>query len=484
MHRCFVGFLPAVLGGLFGSAVAQDLPSSFSLPEQGWITAVKDQGELNDCWAFAATTAFESNLLVGSEPRGPGINLSPWHMATRSGEPAVLMPTGTSNGRPSYRGWTGDATDSIAYWTRGFGSWPNPNPEIAIADIGGGPALIDADPLNRYPIEAVAQGQDLSTLLPPAAQRQAFQLRCARFLNQTDAISNAQQIAGIKGQVFQHGAVWTVMYVDSDSFQTVDVDGVPVSQGGYLYTGSERADHAVSIAGWDDEFTLEGAQNPGAWLIQNSWGTNFGIDGYFWASYEDTHIGKTRNMSVSAEAVNGFSQTPLQNQFFYPEKEISFSGSDSITAASRLTPDLDGSLRSVGVVTWAMMQGVVVRIFDTWDETANEPAGEITQARVEATPEAPGYHLIDLPLLLDYLAGEEFVVLLEFENVDGSFAYDAQSTTQAGLSYILSEGTFTDLASLDTPGTLFVKGVSVPEPSQIAFLLVGTLLLIAARRRL
>lgn len=56
------------------------------------------------------------------------------------------------------------------------------------------------------------------------------------------------------------------------------------------------SNHAVSIVGWDDNFSkdnfLTPPKNDGAWIALNSWGESFGDGGYFYISYEDVGVNK------------------------------------------------------------------------------------------------------------------------------------------------------------------------------------------------
>jgi cathepsin L len=44
-----------------------------------------------------------------------------------------------------------------------------------------------------------------------------------------------------------------------------------------------QVDHVVLLIGWNDK--------AGAWLIKNSWGSDWGIDGYAWVAYDSNNIG-------------------------------------------------------------------------------------------------------------------------------------------------------------------------------------------------
>ena len=64
----------------------------------------------------------------------------------------------------------------------------------------------------------------------------------------------------------------------------------------YTDTPLIGVNHAVTIVGWDDHYSaknfLKDKQPPadGAWIVRNSWGEKYGVDGYFYLSYYDQTI--------------------------------------------------------------------------------------------------------------------------------------------------------------------------------------------------
>ena len=64
----------------------------------------------------------------------------------------------------------------------------------------------------------------------------------------------------------------------------------PVKEQDILTSHFVNINHAVSLVGWDDSYTIldkQGVTHTGAWLLRNSWGTNYGDEGYYYLSYDD-----------------------------------------------------------------------------------------------------------------------------------------------------------------------------------------------------
>lgn len=97
------------------------------------------------------------------------------------------------------------------------------------------------------------------------------------------ADNNIPSVSAIKAALCQYGPLVTTVYAGSSAFQ---------SYGGGVFNehATNGIDHCVCIIGWDDKQQ--------AWLIKNSWGTDWGSNcgygterGFMWISYTSNSIG-------------------------------------------------------------------------------------------------------------------------------------------------------------------------------------------------
>jgi C1A family cysteine protease len=562
------------------SVRAQDVPIAFDLRSvtigssvQAWVPTIQNQGTAEDCWTFASATAIESNLLMNGLLAGsttpPPMQISSWHLSTHNGAPDQLIAADAFSNTLS--NWGGNMFQTLGYVTRGSGTWQIPNaPKGADAGnfiqvMSGGPVLISQNPLNVFP-ESIVVGNpqspsdpngypaNLSPLIPPAGQPLAFKVTAMTFYDQgfsnnvalptasgtvtIDSVeyntyvfnqgANDPQVGVIKSAMLNNGAVTTYMNANGD-FHTVPGTGVNTIQYFNGKTATGYSDHAVTIIGWNDTYTMTDPKTSvtytGAWLVQNSWGTTGwnNSDGTFWAPYDDAVIGRSGVTTFQLAPMAGQSQTVIQNELgpmdysgnyqavsgTPPAWDASVTGMATATesvAASVLTPQEDGLLIALGLATQISGVQVNVRIFDAW---SGGPSNLLSQQSFLLN--GIGYYQADLSQALSLSANDSFVVELSYVDpltglgiadalpiTIGGSGLNGYGVVDSGLSFTFDGATWKDLATVDYTayysgvpdpaqgGILFVKGITaIPEPSTWILLVLsaGILVLVIRRRK-
>lgn len=111
----------------------------------------------------------------------------------------------------------------------------------------------------------------------------------------TDTVSCVQSGCEVVDRIFG----WTNVSGDVNSLKaavlagpvacamTVDDDFKHYGSGCYENPGTDPVNHAVLIVGWDDTQCA----GDGAWIVKNSWGVDWGMNGYFYIKYGTCNIG-------------------------------------------------------------------------------------------------------------------------------------------------------------------------------------------------
>ncbi|HTP65774.1 MAG TPA: C1 family peptidase, partial [Geobacteraceae bacterium] len=224
---------------------APPLPSSLDLRQQSKMTPVRNQGSCESCWTFATLGSLESSLMPG-ESRTFSTN----NVKNLNGFDLAICAPGSSAIAAAYlvrwgTGWqAGPVNDSDDPYDK-----DKPNP----TSVFGLPVQKHVQNINIYPGRQItaAPGFDNTTL---------------------------------KNALVTDGPMYTSMRWDPAYYKS--------ATSAFYYNGTGGTNHAVVLAGWDDNFPASNFNvtppGNGAFLIKNSWGTSFGTGGYFWISYYDT----------------------------------------------------------------------------------------------------------------------------------------------------------------------------------------------------
>ncbi|WP_313072484.1 lectin like domain-containing protein [Lacrimispora sp.] len=254
------------------------LPEFYDGRNEGRVPAVKNQGNLGTCWAFASLQALEASLLPGES-----LDLSEDHMSIGNGFSI-----------PQQEG--GEFTMSLAYLL----SWT-------------GPVLETQDPY----------GDGISP----------------KGLKAVKHVQEVQMIPGkdyekIKQAVLRYGGVQSSLYTSMTDENSRSASYNEEAYA-YCYIGSKPPNHDSVIIGWDDNYPKENFQaevnGDGAFVCLNSWGKGFGDQGYYYVSYYDSNIGMNNLVYSLTEDVDNYSriyQSDLRGwvgQLGYGEDTIWFS---------------------------------------------------------------------------------------------------------------------------------------------------------------
>lgn len=208
---------------------------------------------------------------------------------------------------------------------------------------------------------------------------------------------------------------------------------------------------------------MPGAPEPGAWLIQNSWGTEFGDQGYFWISYQDALINKFPATLIGGDLPAG--ARVWQNQLLYPSAQTGLGQGDVSEAAAVIQVAANTVVESLGLYVAYAAQEAEIRVYDHWG--ANGPADLL--ASFSHFFELPGYALVDLPTALPRATDGSLVVTIDYGS---EFAlpvpYETVAGAAAGRSYLRNaQGVWEDLATSTNAGVFAVKVITTPEPSAV-----------------
>ena len=357
-------------------AAEVELPKHYDMRELGRVTPVRDQGLYGTCWAFASLAALETTLT-------PQENLvfSPDHMSLCNS-----FSLGQNEG--------GEYTMAIAY----MASWQGP---VYESDDPYGDGKTNPD------------------------------LKARKHLEEAQILAPKDYVA-IKEAIYKYGAVETSINTQMKTANSWS-GYYNRERATYYYNQEATCNHDIIIVGWDDDFPKEyftiTPENDGAFICKNSWGTEFGEDGYFYVSYEDANIGTTNVVYTKLGDANNFDniyQSDLlgwRGQLGYEKDQAYFANvyrageDEELAAVSFYATDVDTTY-----------QVYVVPEFEDEDSLNDR------KLVAEGSFEQAGYYTVRLDEAVKLKDNQKFAVVVHIQTPGAvhpvAIEYDADSRTR------------------------------------------------------
>lgn len=269
------------------------------------VSSVKNQGNTNACWAFSGASLIENAAMKEGFSE---IDLSERHINMMSTYNAYL------NNKVNISGYNRNANDGGNY------------SYVASYIFRGDGAILESDFPYILPWSSNYAPIDKSSM---PSKKPVFSVD-DYLSDYTSSACTSDRIEEIKSYVREYGAVGAT--INSSNGWT------SLNQHYFINTRSDYTDHAITIVGYDDRISKDNfayASRDGAFIVKNSWGEEFGDNGYFYISYDDLRI--CRNITgFKGISVNEYDHVynasdSLANTSFYSPNYIYLSTKINVT---------------------------------------------------------------------------------------------------------------------------------------------------------
>ena len=393
-------------------------PGTYNANEERFVTEVKNQRNTSLCWAFSLASNLETSLLTREQKY---YDLSEeqlaYFWANRVNDPLGNTPNdkitrtqsdyhGTGNGRVAsffLSTWSGMTTEEKVPFQSSAVTWPD------------------------------SLAYDTSAYME-------------------DAIFSQYTVDRTKQLLMEYNSVSAMIYM-LDNYYYPDTASYSCPQSGLV-------NHAVTIVGWDDTYSKEnfpsasGVKNDGAWIVKNSYGKNWGKNGYFYLSYEDqsiTNLVSNTAATTPAYPNNYFYDGAAAGTVTFPGKTINngyyVSNIFKATAGNGKDEELGEIVTAIPQDNTDFQIQVYTDLKNTSDPTSGTPA---YAEPVDYTQPLAGIHTIHLNTPVKIPQGTFYSVVIRIP--DGSNKFYVEKTTTSTSWFTATAGIDPDQSFFSTSG--------------------------------
>ena len=435
------------------------LPAAYDARKDNLITAVKNQSSFSTCWAHATLSCLETNAVKKGYMSVDDADFSEAHLAWFEKNPVDSKNnTSANDGANNNVVYTGNKNNKGAFEIGGWG-----HDSIATLSRQGGIAL-EKD----FPYSEVEQSNK-----PLYGDEKRFDTGSGLYVDTMVYFPHEGYSAGldimseVKAWVRDYGAA-TIDYYHDPTFFNEKTNAYYCPSG-----GGELSNHDVQIVGWNDNYSRNNfnignrPERDGAWLIKNSWGSDWGDHGFFWLSYESLHV--AFNGYEVKKRESGTNQPYTYNGIGAHKNYIGLGTSDFFTA-NVFEAKNNEALSKVSFYTAQPDLNVNVRVYKLEEGYRAPISGDLVYTASEYYHNI-GYHTLDLKSKVNLAKDQLFSVVVEYTTKADVILLHAETNyknnntrfkSNKGESWFGFDGNWLDTSVVDI-GNCYIDAITVPS---------------------
>ena len=184
----------------------------------------------------------------------------------------------------------------------------------------------------------------------------------------------------------------------------------------FYYNGTQEPNHDVVIVGWDDHYPkanfVQQPEADGAFLCMNTWGPEFGDEGYFYISYEDSRIGETGVVYTGIEAADNYDRV-YQTDLCGWTGQIGYGTSRAWFAN---VYEAEEAMEMAAAGFYATAPGTAYKVSVKFPEAGEAIGTSDWMQAAEGSVERAGYYTVRFDDAFFVDAGERVAVMIEIDS--------------------------------------------------------------------
>lgn len=385
------------------NVLAAKIPSKYNSVNNSYVTPVKNQGNTNNCWAYAVISAAETDRIIDGAANNT-VDYDENHLVyfayNTATDPLGLTYGDYNVGNSNQGGNAGLAMMTLSNWAgptiNGFKSG-NVNTSNATALAYNAPQ---------------AHLENVNVLAMPNMSG-----------------SYTTDMNAIKTAIMKYGS-GAIAYYHDDYYTMFD--------GEYYYCNENTSpNHAVNVVGWDDEIPAGSFRNTpagdGAWIIKGSYGTGYANQGYYYISYYDKSLYYNDGEAYFFDLGSG---SNYDNNYHYDGNGNYTTGvkygTSEVCSANIFTPDSFESLRAVSFFTMKTMNiEYTINIYTKLTDSGNPLSGDLVASKTGIATNV-GYHTVKLDKAIQLNPGEKYSVVITLYKAGAELVIPVDMTSTWG----------------------------------------------------